>query len=249
MEGQKLYILTKDRAPETLLLARRHTHRKSLLWYDEDKKVNRPLRYATNQISIFEDEQDGHATLGLIEFKDGSLSANERRDATLIRFLEHHPDNVANGGSVFEELNHEAEAEKILDLLEIEDEAREIAKGLDLEDLQNVGHKIWGHRADKLSAPELKRDVRLYARNYPEDFLELFDNVDKDIEAVLSRALSGKFISWRKNNTELFWNLKEDKSMITRVKKGDDPVKSVCKFFTTNQGIEVYETLKELIKE
>ena len=31
------------------------------MWYDEDKNVNRVLRYAVNQKTPFEDEQDGNA--------------------------------------------------------------------------------------------------------------------------------------------------------------------------------------------
>ena len=45
----KAYRLLGDTAPLTYMLASRHTSRSPLLWFDEDKGINRPLRYARNQ--------------------------------------------------------------------------------------------------------------------------------------------------------------------------------------------------------
>ena len=52
------------------MLPSRNTKRYPLLWFDEDKGVNRPLRYAINQKTPFEDEQDGNAIVEPIIFED-----------------------------------------------------------------------------------------------------------------------------------------------------------------------------------
>ena len=49
----KIYKLTRDTAPLSLILASRHTQRFPLLWFDEETGTNKALRYARNQNSPF----------------------------------------------------------------------------------------------------------------------------------------------------------------------------------------------------
>ena len=56
-----------------MILASRHTTRFPLLHFDEDTGLNRPLRYARNQNSPFQDEQDDNAIVEPIVFEDGFL--------------------------------------------------------------------------------------------------------------------------------------------------------------------------------
>jgi hypothetical protein len=51
------------------MLNSRNTARKPLLYFDEETGQNRPLRYARNQKTPFEDEHDGHAILEPIIFE------------------------------------------------------------------------------------------------------------------------------------------------------------------------------------
>ena len=44
-----------------------------MFWFDPIKGYNRELRYATNQKSVFVDEQEGPVTLEHIVFEDGTL--------------------------------------------------------------------------------------------------------------------------------------------------------------------------------
>jgi hypothetical protein len=69
----KQYKLTRETAPLSLILASRHTTRFPLLHFDEDTGLNRPLRYARNQNSPFQDEQDDNAIVEPIVFEDGFL--------------------------------------------------------------------------------------------------------------------------------------------------------------------------------
>ena len=57
----KIYKLMRETAPLSLTLASRHTKRFPLLWFDEKKGINKALRYARNQNSPFQDEQDDNA--------------------------------------------------------------------------------------------------------------------------------------------------------------------------------------------
>ena len=67
----KAYKLTRNAAPLPFMLPTRHNRRNPLLHFDEETRTNRPLRYARNQNSPFEDEQDGNAIVEPIIFEDG----------------------------------------------------------------------------------------------------------------------------------------------------------------------------------
>ena len=50
----RVYILAGNHSPVTYTIQTKHTPRKPLLWFDEGLKINRELRLATNQKSLFQ---------------------------------------------------------------------------------------------------------------------------------------------------------------------------------------------------
>ena len=67
----RVFILTSNRTPIRHMIAVKHTASKPLTF--NDSGLNRALRWATNQVTTFVDEQDGLATLQPIIFQDGKL--------------------------------------------------------------------------------------------------------------------------------------------------------------------------------
>jgi len=53
----RVYLLKGNKTPLLFTVPAKHSRAKSLLWFDEDKGLQRELRYATNQNSPFVDEQ------------------------------------------------------------------------------------------------------------------------------------------------------------------------------------------------
>ena len=87
------------------MIPARNSRRSPLMYFDEDKGVNRALRYARNQKSPFEDEQDGNAILEPIVFEDGFLFV-PKTNPVLQQFLSLHPSN----GHLFMEVDKEVDA-------------------------------------------------------------------------------------------------------------------------------------------
>ena len=75
----RIYHLKSDSKPVVYVIPSRHTRRKPLLWFDDNEKIQKELRYATNQSSPFVEEQKGVATLGHIAFRNGTLVVPKRR--------------------------------------------------------------------------------------------------------------------------------------------------------------------------
>ena len=104
----RIYKLTRDKAPLSCIIPSRNSRRAPLLYFDEEKGYNRALRYSRNQRSPFEDEQDGNVIVEPIIFEDGLLRV-PKSNPVLQQFLEFHPLN----GKKFVEDNFEKIAESV----------------------------------------------------------------------------------------------------------------------------------------
>lgn len=96
----KVYKLTGNKQPLSFMLPSKSTKRFPLLYFDDSTGLNRPLRYAVNQKSPFEDDQDGNYILEPIIFEKGMLFV-PRNNQVLQSFLHYHPLN----GTTFIEVN------------------------------------------------------------------------------------------------------------------------------------------------
>ena len=163
----KTYKLVGDIAPLSLMIPARNSRRSPLMYFDEDKNINRSLRYAKNQRSPFEDEQDGNAILEPIVFEDGFLFV-PKTNPVLQEFLSYHPSN----NRLFVEVNKEQDAAGDVESLDYELEAMIAAKDLSLELMETIATVVIGLNVSKMSSAELKRDIRIFAKRYPTDFLE-----------------------------------------------------------------------------
>lgn len=238
MSKDRVYRLKNGKSPVMLILCSRHTRRKPLLFFDG--KSRRELRYAPNQKSPFVDEQDEHAVVEPVIFRDGMLRV-EQENIILQEFLDKHPDN----GIVFEEVDNEKDAQKEVEVLDLEFEALSLAKELDIDKLESIGRIILGVNVDSMSTAELKRDVRIYAKNNPEDFLSSADSSDISVKNNIAKMLEEKHLSLRNEKKEVFFNLKNNKKRLIVVPFGQTPIEALHSFFKSDEGVPVYEELVE----
>ena len=233
----RVFVLTKDKAPLSYALPSRNTKRFSLLYFDGT--TNRALRYARNQKSVFEDEQDDKAILEPIIFEDGALVVSST-NPVLGKFLDLHPLN----GEVFRELNQEKEANDDIEMLNIELDAQVMARSMSIETMESVGRLIYGPSVDKMTSSELKRDIMLYARNYPKQFIELANDPDLEDSAMASKALSNGLFTLRNNNKEIWFNMPGNKRKLINIQPGEDPVSALTVYFESEEGAPIAEAVK-----
>jgi hypothetical protein len=239
----KSYRLKRDVAPLSLMLSSHHSHRSPLLYFDEEKGINRPLRYARNQKSPFEDEQDGNAIMEPIIFEDGFLRV-ERSNQVLQEFLSYHPGN----GQIFEEINNAKDAAEELEMQEIILDAQLLARELSTSKLEMVCRVLMGATADKMSTAELKRDILIYARNNPEEFIDILNDPALQMYDDVVQIFSKGLLSLRNKNRDVYFNLKDNKTKILTVPYGEDANDIIASYFQTDDGIETYKLLKQMLK-
>jgi len=240
----KAYRLKNDSAPLNYMLASHNSSRSPLLYFDEETGVNRPLRYARNQKSPFVDEQDGSAILEPIVFEDGMLVV-EKANQVLQQFLYYHPSR----DRVFEEVDNERDASEDVEILEMELNAQIVAKELSFEKLLSVSRILLGGSVDRLSTPELKRDILLFAKYNPEDFMEVVNDPDLEFGDEVRQFFDEKLLSLRNNNKDVYFNLKGNKKKMLTVPFGEDPYHVVGSYLKTDDGIDVYQGLSKLLNK
>ena len=106
----RMYYLRGKAKPLTYVLQSKSTRKKPLLWWDEEKALNREMRYASNQRSIFVDEQDDNVILSHIIFEDGVLHVPKSQQAFQKLLSLYHPKK----GIVYLERDDVAEAKEEL---------------------------------------------------------------------------------------------------------------------------------------
>lgn len=234
----RVFILTKDKAPLSYTLPSRNTKRFSLLHFDGT--TNRALRYSRNQKSVFEDEQDDKAILEPIIFEDGVLVVSSN-NPMLGKFMDLHPLN----GDVFRELNTEKEAAKDIEELNIELDAQIAARNLELETMLSIAQLLYGGVIDTMTTPEIKRDILLYARQYPKEFLEMVADPGLQDTAMASRALDAGIFTLRNNNREIWFNLPGNKRKLMNLQPGEDAVSALTIYFESEEGLPIAEIVKD----
>jgi hypothetical protein len=240
----KSYKLLRDAAPLSYMLATRHSNRYPLLHFDEDAGTNRPLRYAKNQKSPFEDEQDGNAILEPIVFEDGFLHV-PKNNQVLQQFLHYHPQN----GQVFAEVDAKKDAQQELDLAEMQLEAQIQAKNLSIDKLVTVCRVFIGGAVDKMSTAELKRDVLMFSKQNPEDFMNILNDPMLELQDTVIQLFSENLLVFKNKQKDVHFNFKTNKKRMLTVPFGEDPYYIVASYFQTDEGIESFKLLKKSLNK
>jgi hypothetical protein len=223
-------------APLSYMIASRNGKRSPL--YHFDGKTNRALRYARNQQSPFEDEQDGNAILEPITFIDGALHV-PKNNPVLQKFLDIHPGN----GHIFEEVNTEKDAYSEVEKLNYSLDAQLAARDLPLELLESVSRVLLGSKIDKMTTAELKRDVLVYAKNHPVSFLEMLNDPMLELQNKCAKFFEQGLLVMKNKNKDVYFNLPQNKKKLLTVPYGEDYIYIVASFMQSDEGLEVLRLL------
>ena len=238
----RYYHLLNGNSPLTFRINSRHSMRKPLMYFDEEKGYNRELRYATNMRSPFVDEQEGPVTLGHIVFEDGVLMV-PKSDVALQKMLSlYHP----NRNKLYSERDEVQEAVDDLDYLELEVEAMNAAMTMDIDQAEAILRVEEGSRVSKMSSKELKRDLMLLARSNPELFIELANDENVGLRNMGIRAVEANIISLSQDQRSFSWASNGRKLM--NVPFDENPYSALAAWFKTDEGVEVYKTIDKKLK-
>jgi hypothetical protein len=107
-----------------------------------------------------------------------------------------------------------------------------------------------GSTVDKLTSSELRRDVRLYARQNPIEFLEMIDDPMVRLQGLAKKALDSKILTLRNGDRDVFFNLKNNKKKMITVPFDETATSAIAAFLQSDEGVEEgVEIMKMLEKK
>ena len=232
----RTYVLTGNRSPISWTIQTKHTARKPLLYFDEATGINREIRYATNQRSLFVDNQDGAVTLSHVMFLDGVLYV-PKEEQNLQKLLSlYHPER----NKLWEEVDEVREAEDEIDVLELELEALNLVNEIDIEHLEAIMRTELGSTVASLSSKELKRDAYRFAKSQPVLFLELVQDEDIKLRNLANRAVEVGILQLTDDNT--VFKFANGKKVLT-VPFEQHPYVALAQYFKTDEGVDLMKSI------
>jgi hypothetical protein len=230
----RTYLLKKQRQPLSYSI-----RSSDIFYFDEEKGYERELKYTSNQRTCFVDEMVGDQRLEHIIFRNGVLTVGRNKTVLqkLLSLYHPHRDNL------FEEFRPALKAASQVEVIELEIEALNAAKNLDIDMAEAVMRVELGSKVSEMSSKELKRDMLLYAKKNPNLFLELVkdDNIQlrnfgiKATEmGILKLSSDQRTFSWGSNNRKLM-----------NVPFDEHPYSALAAWFKTDEGMEIYSNIEK----
>ena len=233
------YFLSGNKMPLTFTLPSRHTRKYPLLWFDEKNGIQKEIRYATNQNSVFVDEQKGECTLGHIMFKNGHLHVPKERQQLQKLLSLYHP----HKGHKYTEKDEVLEATNDLDWIEAEIDALMAARDMEVDQAEAILRVELGSKVSNMSSKEIKRDLLIFAKRNPILFMELANDDNVQLRNFGIKAAELGLIKLSQDQRTFTWGATNRKLMT--VPFDENPYSAFAAFLKTDEGVEVYRSIEK----
>jgi hypothetical protein len=230
----RVYYLKGNKRPLS------HTIKSAGIYYfDEEKGYERELKYCQNQKSPFVDEMKGDQRLEHIIFRSGALYVPKNKQ-TLQKLLSlYHP----HKDKLYYEWQPVKVAQNELDILEMEIEALDLARNIDIDLVEAIMRVEIGSEVSRLSSKELKRDCLLFARKNPKLFLELVSDDNVQLRNFGIKATELGIIKLSGDQRNFLWGSNDRKIMT--VPFDEHPYSALASWFKTDEGMEIYSNIEK----
>ena len=233
----RVYYLKGNKSPLTLTIPGKHTKKHALLWFDEEQGKQREIRYATNQDSPLVDEQKGEGTMGHIIFRDGFLKVPKSKQNLQKLLSLYHP--LKN--KLYEEYSPVEEAKDELVDLEMEIDALNAARTIDIDHAEAILRVEKGSEVNSMSSKEIKRDLLLFAKNDPRLFIALANDENVQLRNFAIKAREAGIIKLSQDQRTFLWGSNDRKLM--NVPFDENPYSAFAAFLKTDEGVEIYKSI------
>ena len=151
----------------------------------------------------------------------------QKENQNLQRFLNLHPGN----GRTFVEVDKKKDAQAKIDTLNEEVDALIEARQLSLDQVVNMSRVIFNRNVNSLTTAELKRDLLVFAKENPKDFLLILKDPMLKLNATVQGFFDNSFLTLRNQDKEIWFNTPTNKKKMTNVPFGEGPFAYSCIFF------------------
>ena len=211
---------------------------KGVTIYDKEQDTVREIRYCPNEPSIFVDEQSENAVRQSVAFREGRLFV-PREKPNLKKFLELHPLNKANGGTVFSLVDKTQDAAKELEKEFAVSDAISIVRDRDINDLLAIA-LYYGININTNTA-EIRYNLLRIAKSKPVEFMQSLDSPEVTCRSTIKQASDYQILSLRPNGVYWF----DANTLIVSVPVGQDPTDTMVRFCLTEKGASTLALIED----
>ena len=230
----RMYVLKGNKRPLT-----RSIKSANIYYFDEKQGFERELKYCENQRTPFVDEMKGDQRLAHIVFQKGILMVPKEKTVLQKLLSLYHPDRDV----IYYEDKPVAKAKSEIAWLEMEIEALNAAKDIDIDLVEAIMRVEIGSKVSDLSSKELRRDLLLYARRNPQLFLELVNDENVVLRNFGIRATEMGIIKLSQDQRTFVWGSNNRKLMT--VPFDEHPYSALAAWFKTDEGMEIYSNIEK----
>jgi wyosine [tRNA(Phe)-imidazoG37] synthetase (radical SAM superfamily) len=172
-------------------------------------------------------------------FRDGSLNVPKQQQNLQKLLSLYHPLK----GRLYEEFSAVQEAEDELDVIELQIDALNAAKAMDIDQIEAIMRVEVGSKVSQMSSKELKRDLLLFAKNNPKLFVELANDENVQLRNVAIVACENGIILLSQDQRTFTWGSNGRKLM--NIPFDENPYSAMAAWFKTDEGVEVYKSIEK----
>ena len=133
-----------------------------------------------------------------------------------------------------------------LDTLEMELEAMNAAKAMDVDQAEAILRVEIGSKVAKMASKEIKRDLLIFAKRNPELFLDLVNDENIQLRNLAIKACEANIIKLSPDQRDFKW-ASNGKKLMT-VPFDENPYSAMAAFFKTDEGIEIFQSIEKKLQ-
>jgi hypothetical protein len=103
---------------------------------------------------------------------------------------------------------------------------------------------MFGKDPSTVSTAELKRDLLVYAKNEPREFLSILNDPELKYQAKIRMFFENKLLVLRNGDKEIWYNTSTNKKKMMSVPFGEDPYTVAGHFLKSDEGLDSLKMLE-----
>jgi hypothetical protein len=117
-----------------------------------------------------------------------------------------------------------------------------------IDRIETMSRVLFGRDTSKVSTAELKRDMLIFAKTNPFEFLEAIDDPTMKMQGEVQLFFDKGLLTFRKNKKEIWFNTPSNKTRMLVVPFNEDPLSLASSYLKSDEGIESLKMLEKLIE-
>ena len=128
-------------------------------------------------------------------------------------------------------------------MFHLELEALNVSADIDIDMVEAILRVEIGSKVSRMTSKELKRDVRLFARNNAKVFLQLASDENVLLRNLGVKAVEAGMLKLAADQRTFAWASTGRKVMT--VPYEENPYSALAAFFKTDDGIEIFQSIEK----